>query len=57
VLVSTEDVTRYIAEIENPDFIDFCRHKAAVERGWIDIAKNKIAIGLDILLHHELIPT
>jgi SAM-dependent methyltransferase len=55
VLIPTEDVDGYIAEIENPDFIDFCRREAAVERDWIDALKSEIAIGLDILRGHELI--
>jgi SAM-dependent methyltransferase len=54
VLVSTEDVTAYIAEIESPDFKDFCRREAGVEKDWIDTAKSEIAAGLDILLGHEL---
>lgn len=54
VPISTEDITAYIAEIENPDFIDFCRREAAVERDWIDAAKSEIATGLDLFHGHEL---
>jgi hypothetical protein len=54
-LVSTEDITEYIAEIENPDFIDFCLREAAVDRDWIDTAKSEISTGLEILFSRELI--
>jgi 2-polyprenyl-3-methyl-5-hydroxy-6-metoxy-1,4-benzoquinol methylase len=54
VLTSNGEVSAYIAEIEDPDFIDFCTREALVGRELIDIGRGEIAIGLDILLGHEL---
>ena len=54
VLISDGDVSAYIAEVEDPGFIDFCTREALVGRELIDIGRGEIAIGLDILLGHEL---
>ena len=45
---------RYIAEIDDPEFVAACLAEAQVDRVWLDTVKSELATGLDVLGAQQL---
>jgi SAM-dependent methyltransferase len=48
------DLERYLAEIDDPQFVTFCQRQAGIDRLWLDTVKSEIATGIELIRAQDL---
>src|SRR5215469_95315 len=48
------ELESFLAELDHPQFVDFCLRQAGVDRLWLDTVRSEIATGLELIRRQDL---